>query len=107
MSSNQPQRPNTGNDLLEQARQVIEQGNMRRVIVRKADGETLIEVSVTLAVIAGVILLLIGPLGLMIALGAVAYGVFTKVQVEVVRELTDDDTVVQIDATKSKNDAES
>jgi len=104
---NQPQgqnQNNAANDLMEKGRELLEQGNMRRVVIRREDDSTLFEVSLTVAVIVAVLLLVIGPLGVMIALGSIVYGIATKVRVEVVRELTDGDKVVEIDTGRRDKD---
>mgnify|MGYP006276849775 CR=1 FL=1 len=107
MSSNQPQKQNDpANDIIEKGKEILEQGNIRRVVIRKEDGDTLFEVSLTVAVIAVLVLLLIGPLGVMITLGGIFYGIVTKVRIEVVRELTDGDTIVELDTGRKNTDDE-
>lgn len=70
------------NQVVEQVQSLIREGNVRRLIV-KHDGNTVLEVPVTLATIAGVATLYLAPL--LAALGALA-GLVARVQVVVVRE---------------------
>ncbi len=68
--------------VIDQVQQLVREGNVRRLIV-KHDGNTVLEVPVTIAAIAGVATLYMAPL--LAALGAFA-GLVAKVQVVVERE---------------------
>lgn len=70
------------NDLVARVKELIEQGNVRRLIVRKKDGEPLFEIPLTPGVIAGSALLVFAPP--LAALGALA-AFFAEVKLEVVR----------------------
>jgi hypothetical protein len=73
-------------DLVERVRELIEQGNVRRLIIRKKDGEVLLEVPLTASVIAGGALLVFTPL---LAMLGVLAAFVAEVRLEVVREMDD------------------
>lgn len=69
-------------------REVVKQGNVRRVIVRTKDGRTIVDTTLTVGAAAGGLLFFAGwPI---IALTAVA-ALVSQVRVQIVRELSDDD----------------
>jgi hypothetical protein len=92
MSNNNEPTPSTGswieeievtaNQVVEQVQTLVREGNVRRLII-KHDGNTVLEVPVTIAAIAGVATLYMAPL--LAALGALA-GLVARVQVVVERE---------------------
>ena len=82
------------NQVVDQVQSLIRQGNVRRLII-KHEGNTILEVPVTLAAIAGVATLYMAPL--LAALGALA-GLVARVQVVIERE-GDRPETVDIDAT--------
>jgi hypothetical protein len=71
-----------GNELVERVKGLISEGNVRRLIIRKPDGDALMEVPLTAGVAAGTALALMIPV--LAALGAMA-ALVAKVQVEIVR----------------------
>ena len=79
-----------GSELVDRVKQLIEEGNVRRLIIRKSDGEILMEVPLTASVLAGGAMLVFTPL--LAALGAAA-AFLAQVKIEVVRS-----------ADKAKND---
>lgn len=84
-----------GNDMIARVKELIEQGNVRRLIIRKQDGEILMEVPLTASVVAGGATLVFAPV--FAALGAFAAFV-VRARIEVVR--------VGEDSAKKKNDEE-
>lgn len=73
-----------GNQLVDRVKELIEQGNVRRVIIRNPDGRTLIEIPLTVgAAVGGALLLWLGPV---IASLAVIGALLARVKIEVVRE---------------------
>ncbi len=72
----------TASQVVEQVQALVREGNVRRLII-KHDGNTVLEVPVTIAAIAGVATLYMAPL--LAALGALA-GLVARVQVVVERE---------------------
>jgi hypothetical protein len=79
-----------GNQVLDRVKTLIEEGNVRRVIIRTADGRTLMDTTLTVGALAGGALALIaGPF--VTAVAAIAAAVVGRVQVEVVREVVDAD----------------
>lgn len=71
-----------GRDLVDRVKELIEQGNVRRLIIRKSNGETIIEVPLTAGVVVSGVALVFAPLFAM--LGAAA-AFFAEVKIEVVR----------------------
>jgi len=71
-----------GSDLVDYVKGLIEEGNIRRLIIRKPDGETLLEIPLSAGLAVGGVLTLMAPI--LAALGAMA-ALVAKVQVEVER----------------------
>ena len=71
-----------GNELVERVKALVAEGNVRRLIIRNANNEPLIEVPLTSAVVAGGVATLISPV--LAALGALA-ALFAKLKIEIVR----------------------
>jgi hypothetical protein len=74
-----------GSELVKRVKELIKEGNVRRLIIRRETGEVLIEIPLTAGVAVGGMLTLLAPA--LAALGAIA-GLLARVKVEVVR--TDD-----------------
>jgi hypothetical protein len=72
----------TANELVDRVKELIEEGNVRRLIIRKSDGDVLIEVPLTAGVAVGGAVTLIAPV--LAALGAMA-ALLVKVRIEIVR----------------------
>lgn len=75
-------------ELVDRVKELIEEGNVRRLIIRKPSGEVLIEIPLTTGVAVGGAVTIIAPV--LAALGAMA-ALLVKVKVEVVRIRDDDD----------------
>lgn len=86
-----------GKDLVERVKELVREGNVRKLIVYKSDGSVLMEVPLTASVIAGSAMLVLAPV--FAALGAAA-AFLAEVKLEVVR-MSDDEIAEQ----KRKNDA--
>jgi diacylglycerol kinase family enzyme len=71
-----------GSELVDRTKELIAQGNVRRLIIRNQDGEKLLEVPLTAGVAVGGALTLLAPV--LAALGAMA-ALLTRVKVEIVR----------------------
>jgi hypothetical protein len=71
-----------GSELVDRVKQLIEEGNVRRLIIRKQDGEILMEVPLTASVLAGGALLVFTPV--LAALGAAA-AFLAQAKIEIVR----------------------
>lgn len=73
-----------GSQLVERVKELIDEGNVRRLIIRNPDGRTLVEIPLTVgAAVGGVMLLWLGPV---IASLAVIGALIARVKIEVVRE---------------------
>ncbi len=72
-----------GNQLVDRVKDLIEQGNVRRLIIRTPEGRTMLEVPLTIGAVAGGALLFFNPL--LAGLGAMA-ALLTRVTIEIVRE---------------------
>ncbi|WPL18127.1 hypothetical protein Thiowin_03179 [Thiorhodovibrio winogradskyi] len=73
-----------GRDLIGFLKNAISEGNVRRLVVRKADGTPLLDIPLTAGVAVGGFLTLLAPF--LAALGAIA-ALFSKVQVDVLRQV--------------------
>jgi cytochrome c-type biogenesis protein CcmH/NrfF len=73
-----------GSQLVERVKELIDEGNVRRLIIRNPDGRTLVEIPLTVgAAVGGALLLWLGPV---IASLAVIGALIARVKIEVVRE---------------------
>ena len=82
-------------DIIEKIKELIQEGNVRRLIIKKENGDLLLEVPLTAGVAAGGLVTLVAPV--LAALGAMA-ALLTKVKFEIVR--------VEEEDTKEKKDDE-
>ena len=71
-----------GDQVADRIRQLIREGNARRIIIRKPSGELIREISLTRGIAAGGLLTLIAPA--LAAVGAVV-ALLSEVRIEVVR----------------------
>lgn len=85
----------TSNELVDRVKELIQQGNVRRLIIRKSDGEALMEIPLTASVVAGSIMVMFAPV--LAAVGALA-ALLAEVKIEVVREVPADEVDEYIDA---------
>jgi hypothetical protein len=74
-------------DLVDRTKELIEEGNVRRIIIRNEDDEVLMEVPLTAGVVVGGAVTIVAPV--LAALGALA-ALLTHVKIEVVRERKDE-----------------
>lgn len=74
----------TGGELVDRMRDLLADGNARRVIIRDNDGEELLSAPLTFGVVAGGLITVAAPL--LAAIGALA-ALVTRVKLEVVREV--------------------
>jgi hypothetical protein len=72
-----------GRDLVGFLKNAVAEGNVRRLVVRKADGTPLMDIPLTAGVAVGGVVTLLAPF--IAALGAIA-ALFGKVQVDVIRK---------------------
>jgi len=71
-----------GKDLLNRAKELVAEGNVRRLIIRKPSGDLLLEVPLTAgAVVGGVVTIAWPLLAALVAVGAL----MARVRVEIVR----------------------
>ena len=86
-----------GRTLLKRGRNALQRGNTRHLVIRQENGDKLVEVSVLTAGLLLVFVMVVAwwllPL---IALG----GIMAKWRVEVLRELSADDKIIEIDTEK-------
>jgi hypothetical protein len=69
-------------DLVDRTKELIEEGNVRRIIIRNEEDEVLMEVPLTAGVVVGGAVTIVAPV--LAALGALA-ALLTRVKIEVVR----------------------
>jgi Domain of unknown function (DUF4342) len=74
-------------DLVERSKELIEEGNVRRLIIRNQEDEVLMEVPLTAGVVVGGAVTIVAPV--LAALGALA-ALLTHVKIEVVRTRKDE-----------------
>lgn len=72
----------TGSELVGRIKELIAEGNVRRLIIRNSDDDKLLEVPLTAGVMVGGAFTLIAPI--LAALGAMA-SLLAKVKIEVIR----------------------
>ena len=75
----------TGSDLVERVKQLIQEGNVRKIIIRRATGEVLLEIPLTAGIAVTALVTLMAPV--LAGLGAMA-ALLTEVKIEVVRSDT-------------------
>lgn len=93
----------TGNELVDRVKELIQEGNVRRLVIRKGDGSVLMEVPLTASVVAGSAMLVFAPL--LAALGAAA-AFLAEVKIEVVRIGEADEKPPKKDEGKQKIDVD-
>jgi len=71
-----------GSELVERVKELVREGNVRRLIIRTSSGELLMEIPLTAGVMVGGAFTIVAPV--LAALGAMA-ALLAKVKVEVVR----------------------
>jgi len=71
-----------GSELVERVKELIKEGNVRRLIIRKPSGELLMEIPLTAGVMVGGAFTIVAPV--LAALGAMA-ALIAKVKLEIVR----------------------
>jgi hypothetical protein len=77
-------------ELVDRTKELIEEGNVRRIIIRNEEDEVLLEVPLTAGVVVGGAVTIVAPV--LAALGALA-ALLTHVKIEVVREREDETNV--------------
>lgn len=84
-----------GGELVERVKELVAQGNARRLIIRNANDEVLIEVPLAPAVVVGGAATVFSPV--LAALGAVA-ALIAKLKIEIVRveDIADDGETIEI-----------
>jgi len=76
-----------GSQLVERVKELVEEGNVRRLIIRNPENRVLLEIPLTYGVVGAAALGMFYPI--LAALGAFAMLV-TRVKIEIVREINDD-----------------
>ncbi len=87
-----------GNQLVDRVRALVDEGNVRRLIIRNQDGRTLLEIPLTAGVAVGGAVLWLNPV--LAGLGAIA-ALLARVTLEIIRE--EPDTIVQDIKQKAKS----
>lgn len=77
-----------GDQLVGRVKELIKEGNVRRLIIRNSEGHVLLEVPLTAGLAVGGVTTVIAPI--LVALGAMA-ALIANFKVEVVRKSDDDD----------------
>ncbi len=79
-----------GHQLIERIRELIAEGNVRKLRVKAESGDTFLEIPLTAGAIAGGVMVLAAPW--LAAIGAIA-ALATRVKVEIVRTQDPDDDI--------------
>lgn len=82
--------------LVEQGRDIVHKASQRHVIIRRADGSQLADVSVPIVVIAIAAMFFLQPIGSFVAIGSIIYGIVNKLKIEVIHEVSQADDVVEM-----------
>jgi hypothetical protein len=77
-----------GGELVKFVKRVVTQGNVRRLIIKKADDEVLLEIPLTAGAVVGGALVVVAPV--LAALGALA-ALLARVKLVIVREQSDEE----------------
>ncbi len=77
-----------GNELVDRVKELMQESNVRRLIIRNQENEVLVEIPLTAALLGGGVAVLVAPL--LAAVGGIA-AFLAKVKIEVVREDTGED----------------
>ncbi len=85
---NQQNTNQTVDKLMQDGRDMVKKANKRHIIVRKANGEKLIELNATTLAIIVIAMFFIQPFGTIAAIAAVGYGIYAKLKVEVTHEIS-------------------
>ncbi|MCU0514066.1 MAG: DUF4342 domain-containing protein [Anaerolineae bacterium] len=88
----------------EQGKELLSEGNRRRIIARNPEGDVLLDVSITQAVVITLLVTLLLPIGWLLMLLAAWYGISKKIRLDFVRELTDEDATISVREAKLKNE---
>lgn len=83
------------NDVTERAKDLWAQGNVRHVILRTAEGRQLVELPLNWAVVGLFALFFISGGWFILIVAAIA-GIVAKMRLEIVRDLGNDDNVVEM-----------
>lgn len=89
-----------GNQLVERVKELLEQGNIRRLIIRNSEGRTLLEIPLTFGAVAGGALVFWNPL---LAALAVIGALVARLRIEIVRNEPD---VIDQDVNEAKRKIE-
>jgi hypothetical protein len=84
-----------GRQMLDRIKELIQEGNVRRLIIRDGNGKFVLEVPLTVGVVAGGVFALSTPVWA--ALGTLA-ALVARVKIEVVREVDEDEEMAVEDA---------
>lgn len=97
----------TMNDISGRLQDVIENGNKRRVLIRKENGDTLVNVTLTTAVVVvGLGMIFLSQLTILAGIVAIAAGVYTRASIELVREVGENSEVVTVEKRKNADNAD-
>ena len=83
----------TAGELVDTVKRIVQEGNVRRLIIKKPSGDPLLEIPLTAGVIVGGALAVIAPV--LAALGALA-ALLAKVKVVIIRAEDDDKNDTQL-----------
>ena len=92
-----------GSKLVERVKEIVKEGNVRRLVLRKPSGDILLEVPMTAGVAVGGLIAMMAPV--FAALGALA-ALVAEFKVEVIRDTADDDRPERVgEGRRSEDDS--
>src|SRR5687767_2421201 len=83
-------------EVVAQGKELLHKANTRHVIIRKANGDKLVDVTFGIAGVFLLFMLWFQPFGLILGLAAVVYSLYSKFKLEIVRESSTGDNVIEM-----------
>jgi hypothetical protein len=85
-----------------QGREILHEGNSRRMIARNPDGRVILDISVTQAVLGALLVVMLVPFGWLVLTGVAVYGISKKIKLDFVREVSEGDENATISASTKR-----
>jgi hypothetical protein len=86
----------TVNEVVEQGKSLIQKANTRHIIIRKQNGEKVVDVTFGVAAVIALLLLWVQPFGIFLVIAGIAYSFYAKLKLELVHEVGSSNNVVEM-----------
>jgi hypothetical protein len=86
----------TVNEVVEQGKSLIQRANTRHIIIRKQNGDKVVDITFGVAALIGLLLLWVQPFGIFLAIAGIAYSFYAKYRLEIVHEVGSSNNVVEM-----------